>query len=985
MSINKIFLPRICSFNLLATACMTVLSTQPVWAQNAPSDTAQPNAKESTKLEDVIVTGTRISNPNVVSPTPISVLTAEDIKATGAINIGDILTRMPQLATTFTMGNSGQGQIGTAGLALQDLRNLGPNRTLVLVNGRRFVSSSTDLAAVDTNLIPADWVERVEIITGGASAIYGADAVTGVVNFILKKNYQGVDLHAQLGTSQHGGFNQGFISATAGKNFAEDRGNFAISLEHSRQEELMFHERFGNQQYSTLNTPGGPTNRVLLPNAGSFGLTEGGTFSLGSTSDITKRYVFDPNGSVRKQRFDGVHDTARCQDCDYLPSNQVIQLQPKYNRTSLSSTASFDLTPEHRLYFEGTYSAIDSFSRYQPSFGSASNPIGAGAGEPYVITPDNAYVTPALAALMNGKNIKVGRFDVDAGGRNETTSRDTGRVVFGANGLLTEKWAYDANVIYGVTKQHTDFNNIRFTDRFAASIDAVRDPQTGQIVCRSSIDPNSINPTTGDVLSDFARIGCVPTSIFGNGAINAAARNWFNTTTFRRNKLTQTVAGGTLTNNDLFEVPGGAGSASFVAGLEYRKETINQTNDPLDISGVTFNNAIPNFSGSYNVKEAFAEFALPLLADKPFVKNLTLDAAARVSDYDTIGNTQAWKWGLDWAFDDNVRMRGTMSSAVRAPNINELFSGQAQNFFSPSDSCSASRIADGQNPAVRAANCAALGVPAGFESTRGSSVAGVSGSNPLLKPEKGNTYTFGFVVTPQFLPGFGFNADYWNIKLKDAISAVSDQDIVDRCVDAAGGINNIYCASATRDPNSHELNFIRQVNLNLSALNTSGIDFGGYYSHPLFGGKIRFDANATRVISFTQFPFQEDPTQSVQSNGTSPSGTASFPKWKATFGTTYSLNNWAFNWNMRYFSSMLRVTNESFASNPKQTTPITEGSRTYNDIRASYGVEKQGWQVYAGITNVFDRNPPVNIFGAGNGLYEALGRSYYVGFNYNFK
>lgn len=958
----------------LALACLAALMPLPTFAQDAPAAASQGGTDESQRLDTITVTGTRISNPNVVSPTPISVITGDEIKATGAVNIGDVLTRMPQLATTFTMGNSGQGALGTAALGLQDLRNLGPNRTLVLVNGRRFVSSDTGTAGVDTNLIPADWIERVEIITGGASAVYGADAVSGVINFILKKNYQGADLHVQYGTTEHGGMGTWLASATAGSNFAGDRGNFAISVEHSHQDELLFPDRFGQQSYRALRTPGAATSRTLLPDAGLFITNTGGVFYAGDGNPITdvgNRYVFNPDGSVRPQRFDGRYDNGGvCQHCDYIDLNKIVQLQPKFDRTTLSVNSSFDLTPSHRIYFEGTYSVIDVKSLFQPAFGD------------YTITADNAYILPSLAQLMSTKgldSIDLSRFDVDSGLRGEDTSRDTGRVVFGANGLLSEDWSYDASIVYGVTRESRANTNNRIPERFFASIDAVRDPATGQIVCRSTIDPGSINPNTGAPISDFGREGCIPTSLFGDGAINAAARRWFNATTFTTTRLTQTVASGTVTNNNLFQVPGGAGAASFVAGLEYRKEKVDQVQDPLDREGLTFLNAIPNFGGSYDVKEAFVEFAMPILADKPFIKNLNVDAAYRASDYDTVGHTKTWRWGLDWAFDDNVRMRGTMSAAVRAPNLSELFSGQAQNFFSVNDPCSASRLADAPDPALRARNCAALGIPPGFESSQAAAVPGLSGSNPNLKPETGRTYTFGFVFTPQFVEGMGFNIDYWNMKLTNAISSVSGQDTVDRCVDSPSGISNQYCPNATRDPNTHELNFIRTLNVNLSALSTSGIDIGAYYTHDLGPGRLRLDVNATRVILFTEFPFQEDPTSAVQDNGTQ-----SFPKWKATLSAAYKLDRWVFNWNMRYFSSMLRVSNESFAANPLQTTPITSGSRTYNDVRVSYGVEKQGWQVYGGINNVFDRNPPVNIFGTVNGLYEPLGRAYYAGFNYNF-
>ncbi|MGH8082998.1 MAG: TonB-dependent receptor plug domain-containing protein, partial [Lysobacter sp.] len=619
---------------LLATAVCSALvsAAAPAYAQQAAANSGD----DVTKIETVTVTGSRISNPNVVSPAPVSVLTAEDIKATGAINIGDLLTTMPQLATTFTMGNSGRF-IGTAGVAMQDLRNLGTSRTLVLVNGRRMIGSSAGTTAVDTNLIPADWVERVEVITGGASAVYGADAVSGVVNFILKKKYEGANAHVQLGDSQHGGFKERLFSLTAGTNFADDRGNVAVSIEHSEQDPLWFKDRFGNQAYRTVRTPGGAFDSLLLPNGGSYIVTNGGAFSVGRNAfDRPNRYVFDPNGSVRKQRFTGISDAnGSCVDCDRSDGNQQVLLQPDYKRTTVSSVASFDLSTDHRLYFEGLYSKIDSKSFFSPAFGSTGNP--------HRIARDNAYITPELLAIMGNRQfIDVTRNDVDAGLRGEATDRQTARVVFGIEGAAfgaDSGWLYDASVNYGRTQERRENLNNRHMERFYAGLDAVKDGN-GNIVCRSKIDPTAVNQayflntaSPDGIISPQVAAACIPFSIFGAGAISPAAANWFNVTTISKTRLTQFVAGGSLTNNALFDLK--AGPVSFGAGVEYRRETSETINDPLDIAGETFLNAIPSARGNYNVREVWAEVAIPLLANLPAIKSLTLGGAARYSKYDT--------------------------------------------------------------------------------------------------------------------------------------------------------------------------------------------------------------------------------------------------------------------------------------------------------------------------------------------------------------
>ena len=971
---------------LLTTAVCTALvsAVAPAYAQQAAANSGD----NVTKIETVTVTGSRISNPNVVSPAPVSVLTAEDIKATGAINIGDLLTTMPQLATTFTMGNSGRF-IGTAGVAMQDLRNLGTARTLVLVNGRRMVGASAGTSAVDTNLIPADWVERVEVITGGASAVYGADAVSGVVNFILKKKYEGANLHAQIGDSQHGGFGKQFISITGGGNFAEDRGNYALSFEHSQQDDLQFRDRFGNQAYRALRTPGTEFDTTIVSDAGNYTLTKGGTFSLGNNFNPDLRYVFDPGGKVRKQRFDGPVDrddplrrntNATCSNCDRLDGNQDTQLQPQYKRDTISAVAGFDINQDHRLYFEGMYSKVHSKSHFSSAFASTN--------APHIIEVDNAYVTPELKAIMGTrKTINVGRNDVDSGFRGEDTDRQTARVVFGAEGAAfgsDSNWLYDASVNYGRTHERRRNLNNRHKERFYAGLDAVDDGK-GNIVCRSKINPTHRNlayfnntDSLDGIISPEVAASCIPFTIFGENAISPAAANWFNVTTISKARLTQFVAGGSLTNNNLFELP--AGPVSFGAGVEYRRETSQSINDPLDISGATFLNAIPNSGGSYNVQEIWSEVAIPLLHDIPLIKSLTVGAAARYSKYDTIGSTRAWRYNLDWAINDSLRVRGNMSAAVRAPNIDELFGGQSQNFGGVNDPCDAINIRNGKDPAVRARNCAALGLPANFQDTFSATNEGLSGSNPDLDPETGRSWTAGFVFTPTFLEGFGMNVDYWKIRITDAISAPSFQQTAERCVDNPGGIGNIYCTNTRRGPDG-QIDFLISINRNIAATETDGVDIGVYYSHDLWGGRMRWDLNATKVLGYTDYPFQDEKDETVDQNKT-----LGFPEWKATLRVGYVRDNWEVNWNTRYADGGLRVSNEIFRSNPKSVNLYNAGSGVSHDVRGSFKIKDTGWQIYGGVTNVFDSEPPVNLFGTGFGsaLYDQIGRAYYLGVNYKF-
>lgn len=941
--------------SLLALACLTALGT-PAFAN------------DDIETESVVVTGSRIVNPNVISPSPISTLSADDIKASGAVNIGDVLTKMPQLATTFTMGNSGGSNIGTAGIANQNLRNMGSDRTLVLVNGRRFVGSSAGSTAVDTNLIPASWIERVEVLTGGASAVYGADAVTGVVNFILKKNYEGLESNAQFGLTE-AGHKKRAASLTGGTNFADDRGNVAFSVERSEQDALSFRKRFGNESYRFIKDTGNGYGRTLLPNGGLYIYSEGGTFVDGSG----QRYVFNADGTHREQRFDGAKDNTACSNCDHLDLNQVMQLEPEYNRSSVNGVASFDISENHRVFFEGTYSEIDVQTFGQPTFSSSA---------PYLIAADNAYLSPSLAQLTQEQEegvIAIQRFDTDAGQRGSDSKRKTSRVVIGAEGFISEDWAYDGHINYGVTEDARANLNNRIEDRFYAAIDAVRDPNTNQIVCRSTLEPKSVNANTGTILDNFATAGCVPTSILGAGAINAAARDWFNTTTHTDGRLTQYVAGGTVSNNNLFEMPGDAGSASLVVGSEYRRETSREITDPLDRAGRTFFNAIPSSRGTYDVQEGFAQLGLPVLTDKFLAKSLSLDAAARYSDYSSIGATKAWRYGFDWGIDDNVRLRGTKSVAVRAPNIGELYKGQSESFSSLKDPCSSEHIKNTKNPALRAANCAKF-VPAGFTSSVGSSRRGIQGSNSNLDPETGETWTLGVVLTPTFIPDFSLTVDYWDIELTNAITLLPGQKIVDRCVDSPSGIDNAYCQNVTRT--NGEVSFIRSIAQNITASTSAGYDIAASYKHELLGGELKYNLYATQVRDYTSYPYQDAPSANINELGELEQGA---PEWKGQLNLSYVYDALSLSWSQRHSSSLLRVTNEVYQSNPRSQTPYHTASANFSDIRASYEFD-DALQGYFGITNVFDRKPPVNLYGTdeGSALYDAMGRGYYTGVNYTF-
>ncbi|KAF1015915.1 MAG: Colicin I receptor [Stenotrophomonas maltophilia] len=781
-------------------AGLMAAATAPAFAQEAAS------GNNPIDLDRVSVTGSRIARTGFVTPSPVTAITAEEIRSTGANNIGDLMARLPALSPTYTLGNSTRF-IGTAGVGLLDLRGMGTSRTLVLVNGRRHVGATSGSTAVDVNTIPVEWIERVEVITGGASAVYGADAVAGVVNFIMKKSFDGAEVRGQTGMANEGGFSRSFISASAGTDFAGGRGNAAIALEYSKQDRFTRTDRaIGNEFLVSVRNPNFDRSKlaiesnpetVLAGPGGNHSISFGGTFTLGAftpgvPSTYRNRYQFNPDDTFRPQRYDGtVVSNSSCVDCDFANLNSVADLQPGFDRKSVNTVVNFDLTDNHRLYFEGKYTETVSDFLAQPSFDQSLR-----------IRRDNPYITPQLRTMMDAAGqtqLTLSRFNVDAGQRGEHVERNTKRIVLGVEGNLTDNWTYDAYGNWGQSEVKRWNLNNRINERWQAGLDTAIDPAAGQIVCRTTLNPLATNANNGNrVYSQFAREGCVPFSVFGNGAVTQAARDWMNVKSYNFSRLEQAVFSASLANSSLFSLP--AGDVGVAGGVEYRREKSIEQTDPLAAQGLTFLNAIPNRAGKYDVREAFVETTVPLLADIPGIYNLTMDAAGRWSDYSSIGKTTTWKVGLDWTIILSLRARGTLSQAVRAPSIGELYNPQSENFAAINDPCNylptnPNRPGTAADLVLRQANCSTLGVPVGWVDTYSANRPGVSGGNPNLKPERARSFTYGLVWQPDFIQGFGMSIDYWWISLEDAIGAVTAETNATRCVDSPA-------ASTTRSATS---------------------------------------------------------------------------------------------------------------------------------------------------------------------------------------
>lgn len=938
----------------------------------------------------IVVTGTRIQSPNVESPNPITSLTSETLAYTGNTSVQEIVQEVGAL-----VGSEGESEVNN-GENFLVLRNLGENRTLVLVDGQRFVSGFSGTSAVDTNTIPLAMIERVDVFTGGASAIYGADAVTGVVNFILKDDFEGLAFDAQYGNAEDGDFEDQQYSLTAGHNFHDGRGNVTANytyglrplVEATAREDSStgVHERVDNLD-------GDVPEFVLRPGTNEAFFTEGGaridpfnSFSTGFNGDGSPFENGIPVGS-----FGGTGQLGGDGIPNWLLFAQAIR--PKNERHIATIKGHYDVSDAFTPYINFNYSHVTNAQLEQHSLTVGSQ-----------VARDNAFLPASvLAAAPDDAPIFFNRWDLDGGLLDFEVEKESYRIILGAKGDLTDWLRYDASINYGrVDRRETLFNN-RLYDRYLAAIDSV-DDGTGRIVCRSDLDPGSFNTLPTDFISTSfdpslgavsftpgANSGCIPFDPFtSDDSLNQAAVDWIfrPTTSELENELT--VISGYIAgeSSPWFELPGGP--VNFVLGGEYRDESSSVVFDELSGSDRTVAwEAGTNLSGEFDVIEGFVEVSLPLLQDVgPFIESFTVDSAYRFSDYSTIGSTHTWKVGAIWETLGGFTARGTISSAVRAPNIGELFEPRTNISISlAQDPCDIDNVNLGSP--TRAANCAqdlsALGVdPTTFDPLLGTFFPAVQGGNPDLEEETALTKTVGFLWQPGFIDGFTLSADYFNINIEDAVISPNQIAIFNACYDSAT-LDNIFCSLLSRDPTTGAANFVELEAVNVAEIQTAGFEFAAVYQLPTDSfGDFTFAWNSTYLnklkIQRTPLPILTDDRGlfNTDTGGSS-------PKWVVNFDLSWVRGAWDANYGLNYNSETLRPplinAQRDDAANIIDD-PFVDAFINH-DLQVGYRPDPRV-RIYAGVTNLSDEAPD-RVQGSLNGpsgRQGFAGRTYYVGVNF---
>ncbi|WP_159795258.1 TonB-dependent receptor plug domain-containing protein [Croceibacterium salegens] len=961
------------------------------------TDLAAESAEEGPAI---IVTGSRIRRQDFDTPNPVLSVGTAQVEESGTTNLTDFLSGIPALQGSSGSDRNGgeQAAIGFTGLNLLDLRNLGTQRTLVLVDGRRHVAGTNGTQAVDINTIPSDLVERVDILTGGASAIYGADGVSGVVNFVMKHNFEGITARGQYGVSDAGGGAQKLAALTAGTNFSDGRGNVAIAYEHGEEDRLPYAKR---KRYSASRLTAFYLNPDDPENQGGYtGPNDNGIADNIPLADV--RY-FDTNreGGIDID-FDGFPDYLVNSDGNvvafdggkFVPdfysqggnathvSDYRLDILPKINRDIVNVITHYEFSPEITLFAEGKYANIKSFSLSQPTY------------DYYLYIPfDNPFIPASVAAIAPYGDVLVNRDNFDLGIRGEDITRETWRGVIGLRGDLTDNLNYEVSYTYGQMKATNHYVDDMFTDRFYAAIDVVEDPATGQPTCRVNLDPswtpfqpynytrNEIPPTT------FQPGECLPLNIFGENVADPAAIAWVQADTTDREKLTQNVVSASVSGDlaNVFTFPGG-GALGFAVGAEYRRETSSFDPDDLLEQGLTYGNKLGPVVGKYDVFELFSEVRLPILQGMPFAENLEVGGAVRYSDYSTIGTTWAWKVDANYSPVRDIAIVGTYSTAVRAPNIGELFAAPSQTFLFITDPCNQNQVQNGTQ--YRAANCASLltslgADPSTYRDTRSSSLPGSVTGNPDLSEETAKTWTVGAILQPSFVPGLSARFDWYDIKIKNAINTATANEIAGLCVDQPT-LDNPYCAQITRqngtggtaDPGNIVDYTLKPFNV--AAFRTAGLDVNLNYrlitdNAGIF--TVNLIGNYLDRLTFISVPGA--PVTNIRGEAITRS-----PKYTVNADLTWTFDAVTINYGLTYFSKTSRYTNVQMAGNPDIVDDRYRylKERWQHDIYARFDVSDEV-QVFGGVNNLFDQKPSI-----GTTFYpvSAVGRFFYFGVKVGF-
>lgn len=962
---------------LLSSLAISSLSLPGVYA-------AEESEDESADRQRIVITGSRIKSSELASVSPLQVLDASDIDVSGIANIQELLLDNPTFGSPALSRTNSNFLTSGGGAATVDLRDLGSARTLVLVNGRRMVAGRPGSSAVDMNTIPAQFIERIEILTGGASSVYGSDAVAGVVNLVLKDEFEGFEFETQYGESKEGDDTEFQASLTAGMDSSNGKGNIMFHLGYTDQGPVYSRDRdiSAVDQFSEIFFSGNAEDALVPRNPFFSSFPPQGRFDVGGN-----RYTYDANNNLQLGFSTNGNGTI---GPDGFNRSAFRTIAVPTERYLFSSKGTYELSESHEVFFESTYAASQTTTQLEP-FPFASDDIYADGIVPLEFNVQgnilrNPFVPDAIfndAVDENGDGLRDLAFFakrlVDIAARGNTADRDSFRFATGFEGEVFEDWAYDVFYSYGQTKESQVSSGQVNVQNFRYALEAVVD----------TLDLDGDGLTTDAVCVDATArsFGCVPINIYGFGSISPEAAAYVNAPGMLSTFVSQEIIGGNI-SGELFEMP--AGPFSIAAGFEYREEFSRSEFDALQQAGLNAGNAIPSTRGEFDVTEFYLEANVPIFED------FNLRAAVRTSDYSTIGGTDSWNIGFDYQISEWVRIRAIEAQSTRAPNINELFSPPSQTFPTGlNDPCVGITAT---TTGVTADRCRAdVGVAANI-ATNGAftlnqaDLQGISGfnqGNPDVQEEVGKSTTVGIVITPSddsALEDFSFTIDYFDIEIEDAIVATPRQFILDQCYSG----DTSFCSfivrrSAPLGTNSAgSIEFLNSAVSNSGGQVTEGVDFTATYSKDIGPGRFRGRIAYTNLLEGYTVPLPGADRDNYV-------GEIDTPEHKANLNVSYKWDDWNVSLGATFLSSV-DVDDQFLAGFNLAPGSVTIGSTYYLDTQVSYQVD-ENFELYGGVDNLLDEDPPLipgGIPGSNTGLetsgssYDPIGQRWYAGIRARF-
>lgn len=875
--------------------------------------------------ENVTVVGSALSLSSGQNANPVQIVTAKDIQQTSAVTLGDYLQRLPSIGSSAQQNTQPNGGVG---MSCTDIRNLGTNRVLVLVDGKRQVQTfGNGGSCVNLNSIPIDQIASVEILKDGGSELYGADAVSGVINIKLRHDMTGGGVNIRGGISDTGDGQIGKLSGFKGVDFDQGRGNITVFGQYMTTSGVLQRDRDWSKSPWLSDTQ------------------IGGMSSSGSALTANTR-VLDPDGAfnlISNGTGGGASGLRNFSSSDNYNTGSRQSLTSGLQESNLSGDARYDINDHLGLYAS---------ARYTHQTGSnIMAPLGI-TGAAFPSTLLSSIVLPAGSPYnIWGKDEDLYRRFTELGDRRFSEAYDTTQIIGGAKGRIVGNWNYDASMTYGASRTTIQTENLV---NYKHLLESLGDDQ---------LDPsNSSSAVVYNSAVCKASAGCQLMNPFS--PINQSVANYLRATQIDHSMYQMRDFNLRTMNNNVIAMPyQGGGHLGLAAGIEHRSEQANYSPDPLALNG-DLGGGSSYTGGGYDTTEAYIEGKLPLLQNVFLAKDLTVDAQGRWSNYNTFGNTYNWKASINWAPIADIRFRATLGTSFRAPSVSELYAGRGLGYYGGEDPC-AQATSYGAAAARVIATCKASGIDTTkFVNANSHTLPLLGGGNPQLQPEQGRTYTIGTVITPRWIPGLAATVEYWHYTVKNTIGTLNGQYIVDQCYT---GADTSYCRFIAPRSSSGQLKQIDTTNQNIGGLRTNGIDFDLNYRVRLTSSDVlTLSNNFQEVIGYTQQNVADGPWSNYVGRLFYQSGTGN-PRVRDYATASLQHNNLSLTYMMSYTGGM-KYNNGSDDVSCSEFSYCKVPGIFAHDVTVDYRFDK--WNLEAGVNNILDKRPP---FIPGSGINTAAG------------